>query len=106
VGSINKKDFKMTPEQRKALHLYCEMLASALNNAGYDMKKTLKEEVEIPWQKMMVKEHLWKPIEKVVTDKDSTEEMTNKEVNEIYRVLDRHISQKFGVSVPFPSIRG
>ncbi len=41
----------MTPNQRNALHLYCEMLACALNNAGYDMKKTLKEEVEIPWQK-------------------------------------------------------
>ena len=70
------------------------------------MKKTLKEEVEIPWQKMMVKEHLWKPIEKIMVDKDSTEEMTNKEVNEIYKVLDRHIAQKFGVSVPFPNIRG
>ncbi len=96
----------MTPNQRNALHLYCEMLACALNNAGYDMKKTLKEEVEIPWQKMMVKEHLWKPIEKIMVDKDSTEEMTNKEVNEIYKVLDRHIAQKFGVSVPFPNIRG
>ncbi len=96
----------MTPNQRNALHLYCEMLAFALNNAGYDMKKTLKEEVEIPWQKMMVKEHLWKPIEKIMVDKDSTEEMTNKEVNEIYKVLDRHIAQKFGVSVPFPNIRG
>ncbi len=96
----------MTPNQRNALHLYFEMLACALNNAGYDMKKTLKEEVEIPWQKMMVKEYLWKPIEKIMVDKDSTEEMTNKDVNEIYKVLDRHIAQKFGVSVPFPNIRG
>jgi len=94
----------VTPSQRRALHLYCDMLAARLNEAGLDMKAVLKPEVDIPWNKMSVKEHLWKPIEKIMVDKDSTEDMTNKEVSEIYEVLNRHLGDKLGVSVPFPSM--
>jgi len=96
----------MTPQQRKALHLFFDMLADELNNAGLDMKAVLKPEVDIPWSKLTVKDHLWKPIEAAMIDKDSTEDMTNEEVSEIYEVLNRHLASKLGVSVPFPSMRG
>ena len=96
----------MTNQQRKALHKYCELLALELNNAGLDMKAVLKPEVDIPWNKMSVKDHLWKPIESIMINKESTEEMTNKEVSEVYEVLNRHLAQKLGVSVPFPEFRG
>lgn len=92
----------MTPAQRKSLHLFCEMMADQLNAAGLDMKKTLKPEIDIPWSKMAVKEWLWKPIEDAVIGKESTEEMTNKEVSEVYEVLNRYIAEKHGVSVPWP----
>jgi len=82
------------------------MLSQELNDAGLDMKAVLKPEVDIPWSKMTVKEHLWKPIEKIMIDKESTEEMTNEEVSKIYEVLNMHLASKLGVSVPFPSIRG
>ena len=81
------------------------MLADALNDAGYDMKKTLKPEVEIPWTPEMVKEHLWKPIQKIMMDKESTTEMETMDPDEVYRVLDRFMAEKFGISVDWPSWR-
>lgn len=92
-----------TPEQNKALHLYLRELADALNAAGYDMKAVLKPGVEIPWNQDMVKEFLWRPIQKVMTKVESTADLNKLDVSEIYKVLDRHISSKFGVHVEFPS---
>lgn len=92
-----------TDTQRGAYHLYFELLAETLTGAGLDMKKVLKPEVDIPWTKDSVKTFLWKPLLKAMTNKDSTEDMTSKEVNEVYEVLDRHLAEKFGVSVDFPS---
>ena len=104
MDTSNKSGRKRrTLSQNAALHLYCERLAEALNNAGYDMKRTLKEDVEIPWTKEMAKEYLWRPIQKVMTGEESTTEMNTVEPSEIYEVLNRHIAEKFGVSVPWPS---
>jgi len=93
-----------TIKQNASLHVYCELLAEALNDAGYDMKKTLKPEVDIPWRKESVKEHLWKPIQKALTGKESTTDISTVEPSEIYDVLNRHIGEKFGVHVDWPSI--
>ena len=92
-----------TSQQNKALHKYCELLAEALNEAGYDMKKTLKPEIDIPWNKDTVKEYIWKPVQKALIGKESTTEMTKLDPGQVYEVLNRHISEKFGVFVPFPS---
>jgi hypothetical protein len=91
-----------TKQQNNALHLYCRNLATALNDAGYDMKKTIKQEVDIPWSDDLVKKFLWRPIQKAITGKDSTAHIKKEQYNEIYQVLNRHLSDKFGVSVPFP----
>ena len=92
-----------TDQQNKALYKYFELLAEALNDAGYDMKKVLKPEVDIPWNKEMVKTHIWKPVQEVMTGEKSTTEMSTVEPSEIYSVINRHISEKFGVHVPWPS---
>lgn len=94
-----------TTTQNKAKHKYFELLAVALNDAGLDMRKVLKEGVDIPWNKDAVKEHLWRPIQKVITGKASTTELTTAEPSEIYNVLSRHISYKFGINIPWPSKR-
>lgn len=94
---------KHTDQQRKALHLYCELLAQALNDAGLDMKKTLKPEIDIPWTKESVKNHLWRPIQQALTEKRSTTQLDRVEPSQIYEVLNKHLAEKFGISVPFPS---
>ena len=92
----------ISDHQRGALHLYLERLSEALNEAGYDMKKTLKPGVEIPWNKDLAKQYLWKPIMEAMTDHKSTEDMSKPEVSDVYEVLNRHIASKFGVSVEWP----
>ena len=92
-----------TNTQNNALQVYCRELATALNDAGLDMKKTLKAEIEIPWTQDLVREHLWKPIQEYVIGKRSTTEANTFQYSEVYDVLNRNMAEKFGVSVPFPS---
>ena len=77
-----------TNQQNKALHKYFSMLAEALNDAGLDMKTVLKPEVDIPWTQDSVKTHLWKPIQEIMVDKESTTEMNTVDPNKIYEVLN------------------
>ncbi len=93
-----------TPLQNRALHKYCQMLADALNDAGLDMKQVLKPEIDIPWTKHSVKDHLWRPIQIIMTGAPSTASALTPEYGEVYKVLDRHLAEKFGVSVPWPSL--
>ena len=91
--------------QNSSLHLYLSHLSEALNDAGYDMKRTLKQEIDIPWDEdgVNAKEHLWRPIQKALTKKDSTTKPTTKEYVYIYEVLSRHLVDKLGINVPWPS---
>lgn len=93
-----------TLTQNGAVHLWFHMLANALNDAGLDMRVVLKPSVEIPWTEQAVKEFLWRPIQKAMLNKDSTTELTTKELTEVEQVLSRHLGEKHGIHVPFPSI--
>lgn len=93
---------KRTITQNSALHQYFRMLADALNNAGLDQRKTLKPNVEIPWNEGAIKELIWRPIQLAVVSKESSAELTTVEVQEVYEVLNRHLGDRFGISVPWP----
>jgi hypothetical protein len=89
-----------TPQQNKALHGWLTAVADCLNSAGLDMKKTLKPQVEIPWTGSSAKEHLWKPIQQVLANVESTTEATTKDYILIYEVITRHIASSHGVTLP------
>jgi hypothetical protein len=93
-----------TPKQNASLHVWLKQVSEALNDAGYDMRKTLKPEIDIPWDEdgKMAKEHLWRPVQKIILDKESTVEAERQEYVRVYEVLNRHLSQKFGISIPWP----
>jgi len=102
----NKTDHaekQRTIQQNRAIHKYFALLARTLNEGGLDMREVLKPSVDIPWTTEMVKEHLWKPILKIMEGKESTTEMNTTDPGAVYEVLSRHLSQKYGVHVPFPS---
>ena len=80
------------------------MLADELNDSGLDMKKVLKPGVDIPWTKSSIKEYIWRPIQEVQLSKKSTTDLTTKEIDEVFETINRHLGEKFGVHVPFPSI--
>ena len=93
-----------TSQQNKALHLFCTQLAEALNDAGLDMRVVLKEEVEIPWTMETIKDFLWKGVQQAYLGKEHTAELTTKQVSEVHKILMRHLGEKFGVDLEFPSI--
>lgn len=93
-----------TKQQNKALHVLFRLLADNLNNAGLDMKKTLKPGVDIPWGPVAVKEFLWRPVQEAQLGKRSTTELTTVEIDEVFETINRHLGEKFGMHTPFPSI--
>ena len=92
-----------TLQQNKALHKYFELLAQELNQAGYDMKRTLKPSVDIPWTPDNVKEYLWRPLQEAYLNKYSTTDLTTKDIDKVYDVLNKHLGETTGVTVVFPS---
>ena len=95
---------KRTDKQNRSLHLLFKLLAEELNQSGLDMRKTLKPGVDIPWSGDSVKEFLWRPIQEAQLNKKSTTELTTKEIDAVFDTITRHIGEKFGIYVPFPSI--
>jgi hypothetical protein len=91
---------KRTLTQNAALHLWLQWLADALNEAGYDMRRTLKPEAEIPWTAAAAKEHLWRPIQEAMTSKESTAEVSRTDYADVQEVLVRHLANKLGVQAP------
>ena len=92
-----------TIRQNSALHKYYSLLASALNEAGLDMRKVLKPEIELTWSLVSVKEYLWRPVQEIVLDKKSTTKLEREDLDKVYRLIDRKMLEK-GVDVPFPSV--
>lgn len=105
IEMAKTKPGKRTNRQNNSLHLYLSMLSKALTDAGLDMKKTLKPEIDIPWDEegRNAKEYLWSPIQKVVLNVESTTDADTKGYDKVYSVLHRHMSDKHGVNVLWPS---
>ena len=91
-----------TLTQNAAMHKYFELLAKALNDAGYDMKKVLRPEADIPWMTETVKQNIWVPMQSNLGLGEKTSKLGWDEVSAVYDPLNRHFSEKFGVHVPFP----
>lgn len=98
-----KEEKQRTSQQNKALHVYFQLVADILNDAGLDMRAVLKPEVEIPWSRNTVKDFLWRPIQEIQLRKKSTTELTTKEIDLIFDTMNRHLA-KHGIHQAFPSI--
>jgi len=94
---------KRTLQQNKALWKYFELLADELNSGGYDMRKTLKHTIDIPWDKNTICEFIWRPVQEAQLGKKSTTDLTTSEIDKIYETINRYLGEKTGVFVDFPS---
>jgi len=100
-----KKEIKVrTSIQNRALHKYYSLLAEGLNEAGFDMRTTIREDIDIPWSMESVKEYLWRPIQKVYLQEQSTTKLKKGDIDKIHDILNREIGNRTGVTIPFPSI--
>lgn len=94
-----------TRKQNNAMWLWLRQLSEALNEAGYDMRKTLKPHVDIPWDKdaKMAKRFLWDPIMEVITEQSSSTKLKKQDIDKIQETIARHLAETTGVSVAFPT---
>ena len=91
-----------TGTQNRSIHLYFKLLAYELNEAGFDVMKTLSHDVAIPWNEHLIKELIWRKVQKAMTDKRSTTKLNTDEVGKIYETINRHLASTLGISVEFP----
>ena len=94
---------KRTPTQNNSLHLWFDQLADALNSAGWNVQKTLRHDVEVPWSGVLIKEMIYRPVMEAMTGKHSTTELDTVEISEVFEVLNLHLGEKLGIFVPWPS---
>jgi hypothetical protein len=93
-----------TEQQNRALHLYFTQLAAALNDAGYTVQLVLKEKMDLDWSPSMVKELLWRTTQQALLGKSSTTELSKQgDIDNVYDHLNRHIAERFGIHIAFPS---
>ena len=90
-----------TSRQNDALHTYLREVARHMEAAGLDMKTVIKDGVPITPDERNVKKEMWMPIQRALTNKESTTELDTKEVNEVYQHMSRVLVQKYGIDVPF-----
>lgn len=100
----NKEEKQRTNLQNRALHLYYSNLAKTLNAAGIDMRKFLKQGVDITWSGYTVKEKIWRPIQFAQLGKESTVALTTKEIDLIYDTLNKHLGENHYIHESFPCI--
>ena len=91
-----------TLTQNAAMHLYCDHLAEAFNDAGFTVRTVLKEDWDVSWTAILVKELIWKAFQKAKYGTLSTTEMTTKQVSEIFDDININLGEKFGMHVAFP----
>ncbi len=93
-----------TNPQNAALHKYCELLAVALNDAGYEMQVHIMGRlVSVPWTMPMIKDNVWRPIQIAMTNVESTADADIRDYSEVHKVLSREMSTHYGVYVPWPN---
>ena len=90
-----------TTNQNSAIHAYCGEVAKVMQARGLDMKTVVKDGVPIEPSMYMVKEYMWRPIQKALTGVESTAKINTMEVNEVYEHLSRLLAEKYSIDVRF-----
>lgn len=89
-----------TLKQNKSLHKYCEVLSETLNEMGIT-QEVLVRGLEVDNSPESVKA-VFRALGKAKYGKESTADLTTKEISSCYEEFNRHIS-KLGVYIPWPS---
>jgi len=59
---------------------------------------------DISWTTENVKNLLWRTLQKALVGKESTTKISSKDIDVIYKYLDKYLSEKYGIeSIDFPS---
>jgi hypothetical protein len=94
-----------TSKQNAALHLFYTIIANELNESGatYYYKGVTGKIFEMPYTTMIVKEFIWKPIQREMFKIKSTTKLDTQKINAITDVISKAFSEH-GLVLEFPSI--
>jgi hypothetical protein len=118
LGSIEiKLNKQRTIPQNSAIHLYCEWMASGLNDAGYTFTEfveyIMKHGYSVDWTGDMFKTNVWHRIQRPIYPEavnskgdPSTAKLKSEQVTKVYEEANRFIGNIAGVTLPFPDRRG
>lgn len=104
VVEIKKARKLKSRKQENSLHLLFRQWADTLTEHGFDMKKTLKTDIDIMWNEERFKTDAWLPVMKAVCGKEHTSDLESHEIDKIFEVLNKAIGEKTKVFMDFPSI--
>ena len=102
---VGKVVNRRSQAQNDSLHLFCRLVAEALNDAGLTIEEVLKHfTMEIDWNEKLVKEMLWRVAQERMFGKKSTTELDkHEEITKVWEVINRFLAKLKVESVPFPS---
>lgn len=100
--SGNTPPDKRTLRQNASLHLWFSLVAQELNSAGLNVQQTLYGGIELDWTPELVKA-VWRQVQKTKLGKESTTELTTKEIDAVYEELNRWLAQNCNIHIPWPS---
>lgn len=89
-----------TKKQNSSLHKYCTDVARELQNSGITVQVFFKD-IQADFTMETVK-MIWRAFAKAKYGKESTTELTTKQINEVYDECNRHLAN-LGIHIPFPS---
>jgi hypothetical protein len=90
-----------TSAQKRALHLWCRLVADYLNAHGIGMKAVFAvKAVDVPWNDVMVKNALFRPLYTAISGHDSTTMADTKHYGETERVLSHKLAEALGITLP------
>jgi len=101
VYTIQKMD--RTYRQNRAIHLLFRRIATALNEAGFEIPHPFKPELEIPWSEESVKDLLYRPIIESYFKIDRSSLLDTAQLSESMEILIDAVNRNTGVYVPIPS---
>lgn len=93
--------------QNRARWLFCDQMAHLLNDSGLDMRAFISEGIDMPWSKDTFMSFVWKPTFKMLTGKTTTRKETTQDINRIYDVINRAVTERSNGMIktpPFPSV--
>ena len=89
-----------TLTQNSAMWLYLDHVARAFNDNDISIEMVLKP--DITWDSKGIKLLLWDKVMEAQIGKVTTTKLTTTEVTEIYDIMNKVISMKTGIHIPFP----
>lgn len=101
-----KPEKKQTGKQRNALHVWCKLMAEALNDAGMLRPKVMVstgEIIYVPWSKESFKEDVYKFMLDAIASKESTEDQKTTDHEIVFRTIVAYYGEKGLQCPPWPS---